>query len=959
MINKINTPTYEIVYSLNLDSKFGWLITAYAIQLTEGGHLSLKNIKLVPRNLGNFGEAAEKEHSKNVSLIDECSFVQLHKKFCTKKNLKPSQFIDSCSDEYISMFLKPHIEVRMSAVLENLKGKNIYLSDRLNPANKCLKINTSSSRTEFTFKLKPEKNLEYKLLVYNNDQLYDIESEENHIIYNEDAWSIIGDEIHFFDNGIDGKKIAPFFTKSSINIPSNSVKTYLQKFVKPLISNQIVHSIGFDIEEKLAETKAVWLIRNAEKIKIIPLFKYQNEYLKFQDKRDCFVEFNPTTFNFIKLKRQKNEEQFYLEFLKTKLLEHFNVSSVECNSIDDLLVFLSKNYEEIKSKNISLLFEGFECEYILDSPKIHISFTKIESGYKLVYKANCGDYSIPIGTLKRALFEEQRFIKLADKYLLIPIEWFSKYRQIFSHLKKQDSNYYLTEAQVHLLGNFEISNKNDKAASNTKHVNNVSLELIPEHQTLLRTYQKTGFNWLQNLYNSHFGGCLADDMGLGKTLQTIALLSSIYTIEDHNQTEQIDLFTFSTCNQQPSLIVMPTSLIHNWKNELSKFAPNLKVLNYSSSNRSQDEISFKRHHIILTSYGIIRNDLEFLKKIAFKYLILDESHAIKNPVSKISKAVNELNVQHKLTLTGTPIENSLTDLWSQMNFLNPGLLGSYSFFKQEYVLPIEKYNQETKIPELKKLIGPYILRRTKEEVAPELPELTEQILTCEMSKKQRQLYENIRSQYKSQILDNIEKEGINKNRFAILKGLMELRLIANHPRLFDDKTDFSSGKFNFITDKINLLHENGHKILIFSQFVKHLKIIEEFLVENKFMYSMLTGSTRNREEVIDKFNTNTKCNIFLISLKSGGFGLNLTKADYVFILDPWWNPFAEKQAIDRAYRIGQVQNVFSYKFITENSIEDKILKLQRKKKRLASDFITLNSSWSKELDEEDVKTLFT
>ncbi|MEQ9230459.1 MAG: DEAD/DEAH box helicase, partial [Cyclobacteriaceae bacterium] len=457
----------------------------------------------------------------------------------------------------------------------------------------------------------------------------------------------------------------------------------------------------------------------------------------------------------------------------------------------------------------------------------------------------------------------------------------------------------------------------------------------------LRSYQKAGFNWMKFLDEYAFGGCLADDMGLGKTVQTLALLQS----EKENNPGTT------------SLLVMPTSLVYNWEMEARKFTPQLRILNYTGTNRNKNVEIFGKYDLVLTSYGIARIDTELLKEFYFNYIILDESQAIKNPDSRIASAIRKLKSRRKLILTGTPIENSTMDLWSQMSFVNPGLLGDRKFFQKEFQIPIEKKQDVQKTERLNKLVKPFLLRREKSQVAKDLPEKVENIKYCEMSPSQREFYESEKSAFKNKIFDVIEAEGVRKSHMILLQGLTRLRQIANHPLLVDDMYAGDSGKFEDITYMIQNALGKKHKLLIFSQFVKHLNLVRNFLNQEKIPFAYLDGSTKDRQAEVEKFQTENQINTFLISLKAGGLGLNLTSADYVFILDPWWNPAAEAQAVDRAHRIGQTQKVFSYKFIARDTVEEKILKLQQSKLKLAGDIVTIEEKFMKELSQDDIKDL--
>ncbi|WBA43882.1 SNF2-related protein [Hymenobacter canadensis] len=406
-----------------------------------------------------------------------------------------------------------------------------------------------------------------------------------------------------------------------------------------------------------------------------------------------------------------------------------------------------------------------------------------------------------------------------------------------------------------------------------------------------------------------------------------------------------------------SLLAMPTSLVYNWLSEAQKFTPALRLLIYTGTYRDKNVEQFANYDVVLTSYGIVRLDADLLKTYKFDYVILDESQAIKNPSSTTSHAVRGLHSRHRLILTGTPVENSTMDLWSQMSFINPGLLGTQTFFRKEFLKPIEKGKDEGRTRKLHALIKPFILRRHKAQVAKELPEKIENLSYCPMTEEQQHCYEETKSYYRNKILQNIEEHGTASTQFMLLQGLTKLRQIANHPRMADEEYAHESGKLREIVRMIKSVVSEGHKVLVFSQFVKHLDIVRASLDERDIEYAYLDGNTRDRHKVVTRFQETEELRVFLISLKAGGVGLNLTAADYVFILDPWWNPAVEAQAIDRAHRIGQQRTVFTYKFITQNTVEEKILALQHKKIQLVTDLITTDEAIIKSLTKEDIEEL--
>ncbi len=460
----------------------------------------------------------------------------------------------------------------------------------------------------------------------------------------------------------------------------------------------------------------------------------------------------------------------------------------------------------------------------------------------------------------------------------------------------------------------------------------------------LRDYQSFGLDWLNFLHEFSFGGILADDMGLGKTIQTLAFLQVLK--------ERGEL-------TKPSLIVMPTSLIGNWKNEIKKFTPELTFLELYGIDRASKFDEMENYDVILTTYQLAQRDEEKYEKKKFCYLILDEAQKIKNPKAKMSVAIKTFKSEHKLALSGTPIENHLGELWSIFDFLMNGFLDNLTTFRNLYQTPIEQDHDFKRRALLNKKIAPFILRRTKEEVVLELPAKTEIIKRATFSPKQAKLYENIRVTMEKKVREAIKGKGLSRSHITILDALLKLRQVCCDPSLLKldaAKKVKDSAKLEMFLELIDTLMSEGKKVLVFSQFTSMLSIIEAAIKQRKIKYTKLTGSTRKREEAIEKF-TKGEAEIFLISLKAGGVGLNLVEADTVIHYDPWWNPAVENQATDRAYRIGQDKAVFVYKLIVENTIEEQILKLQEKKKALQAGIYKGTEEQSDKFDGEELVSL--
>ncbi len=469
---------------------------------------------------------------------------------------------------------------------------------------------------------------------------------------------------------------------------------------------------------------------------------------------------------------------------------------------------------------------------------------------------------------------------------------------------------------------------------------------LPENATAeFREYQLKGYGWLWFMYKYGLNGILADDMGLGKTLQALTVLQ---------KAKEVD-------GPAPTLVICPTTVVFNWESEIQKFAPELSCLKLSGADRKSLFKEIPNYDVVITSYALIRRDIKHFKDIIFRYIILDESQNIKNAMSQTAQAVKQLQASHKLALSGTPIENKLEELWSVFDFLMPGFLLTMAEFNSRYVNPIMERQDKTVEKRLKLQIYPFILRRMKRDVAKDLPDKVENIAYCELTDEQKDFYLQVLDSTKEELFKSIEQNGLEKSRLSIFSALLRLRQICCHPRLYDKenvKHIMSSGKFEKLKVMLEEIISEGHRVLLFSQFVNMLDIVKGWLEREGIEYEYLTGKTKDRQAAVEHFN-NSKIPIFLISLKAGGTGLNLTGADYVIHYDPWWNPAVEDQATDRAYRIGQTKKVFVYRLITKNTVEEKIQKLKTVKRNLVDSVISVDRNIVKSLTMDDIKEIFS
>jgi non-specific serine/threonine protein kinase len=585
--------------------------------------------------------------------------------------------------------------------------------------------------------------------------------------------------------------------------------------------------------------------------------------------------------------------------------------------------------------------------------KIHISSNTdwFDARVDIVF----GDQKVTIADVKKALGNRQQFVPLHDGTLgVLPEEWIKKYSLLFRVGEGKSNQLRLSKYHMSVIDEL-YDNRNEEELiirleekyEQLREFNRIREVPPPEHlNPILRPYQVHGFHWLNYLQDVNWGGILADDMGLGKTIQA---LSHLQHFRDTN-------------GRLSALVVCPTTLMFNWENEIRKFTPSLTYHIHHGGDRTRSKEVLGSYNVIITTYGTLRSDIKLLLEMAFDYAVLDESQAIKNPSSKVTKAACLLQAKHRLCMSGTPLQNNTFDIFAQMNFLNPGMLGSLEFFRQEFAVPIDKFGEQDRKEHLRKLLYPFILRRTKEQVAKDLPDKTETILFCEMEDEQRKVYEAYRNDYRDKILGTIETQGIQRSQLTILQGLMKLRQICDSPAILNETDRYPNHSIK-LDELAREIAENigDHKALVFSQFLGMLALIRERLKELDVKFEYFDGSTSatERERAIQSFQNDDSCRVFLISLKAGGVGLNLTAADYVYIVDPWWNPAVEQQAIDRTHRIGQTKNIFAYRMICKDTIEDKILQLQEKKRILAKDLIADDDGFVKSLTRADVEYLFS
>lgn len=562
-----------------------------------------------------------------------------------------------------------------------------------------------------------------------------------------------------------------------------------------------------------------------------------------------------------------------------------------------------------------------------------------------------GDNRVRLKEIQRSIIQKSRYVKLGDGQLaLLPQKWLDRFSAFFQEGELVEDLIRIPKTSYQFIDEWfeaeeideQVRTQIDDLKEKITHFERIpEIELPKAFQTDLRHYQREGYHWLHFLNDFGFGGILADDMGLGKTIQILAYLSKKQEVQ-----------------KGIHLVVVPTSLVFNWQDEIAKFTPHLRILDLHGTKRLKSTHYFEDFDIVLSTYGTLLSDIKYLKDVVFDTLILDEGQTIKNPDSKRYKTVRLLQAKQRFVLTGTPVENNTLDIFALLTFCNPGMFGSLKQFKDHYAVPIDKFQDGKRAKELQKRIHPFLLRRTKKQVATELPEKTEMVVYCEMDHEQRRVYDVYKTELKEYLMSEPDFSD-GQSSMHVLAGLTKLRQICNSPALINENGVSYGDQSAKIQELIAQIEDKKkhHKILVFSQFVGMLKLVEQALEERKISYSLLTGQTRKRKEVVHQFQQDESVRVFLISLKAGGMGLNLTQADYVYLIDPWWNPAVENQAIDRAYRIGQDKKVVAIRLITPNTIEEKILELQKRKRELISDLVHTDISTLKQLDRKELIAL--
>ncbi|MBL7730975.1 MAG: SNF2 helicase associated domain-containing protein [Chitinophagaceae bacterium] len=771
---------------------------------------------------------------------------------------------------------------------------------------------------------------------------------------------LYNNQAHLWKNNDVIHLVEKFLPEGKLSIPAEEWSGQLAGFIMPLAKE---HQIDFDkalvqeVKDGNPEIK-LFLLEKGEYLVFQPSFSYKGFETKTRDRDEVVVPMGDKVLVVHRNREKENEFIQKLQNLHSSFAYNEDTGTLALKGTD----VLKNNWFFLfvdAMKDMKTPVFGFEAlknfRFNTAKPQTKIFISSNTDWFDARVDILFGDQKVTVAEVKRALANKQQFVQLNDGTLgILPEEWLKKYSLLFRVGEGKTDSLKLSRYHLSVVDELyetrdeeELVVKLEEKYENLRQFNQIKeIEPSDHLKRILRPYQVAGYQWLNYLKDIKWGGILADDMGLGKTVQALSFLEHFRKNE----------------GRLKALVVCPTTLIYNWENEIKKFTPGLTYCIHHGGTRTRLTDDLTNHEVTITTYGTLRSDIKLLMSVAFDYVILDESQAIKNPASKVTKAACLLNAKNRLCMSGTPLQNNTFDIYAQMNFLNPGMLGTMEFFRQEFAIPIDKFGEQDRKEHLKKLLYPFILRRTKEQVAKDLPEKQEMILFCEMEEDQRNIYDAYRNDFRNQILGTIETQGIQKSQLTILQGLMKLRQICDSPAILNEQEKFDNHSIK-LDELAREITENigDHKALIFSQFLGMLALIRKKMDELGVKYEYFDGSTSapDREKAIQNFQNEEEVRVFLISLKAGGVGLNLTAADYVYIVDPWWNPAVEQQAIDRTHRIGQTKNIFAYRMICKDTIEDKILQLQEKKRALAKDIISDDASFVKTLTREDVEYLFS
>lgn len=956
----------SVIYTLEEDGNLGCFPSCNIVDVDEVGNFLSAYVPVSKSNINNYNYLFDETDKfltqicfqlEKVTIVKKIHHPGVRKWEDVKKNFFSNSGRKlSYQDEYAKNYIIDYLNNYLNKFFDIIGNKPLYLLSGNFPFSwKKLHIHEEMPELFYSFENKSAELLYSLHITLSNKKL---SLKDAILVSREKARIIVKNSIYEFDSYVNGIKLIPFFNKDVVLITAEKKQEYISKVVQPLVETNRVLSSGFEIQTITEISDVILRVKESVANQQFSLFDDQDIKINVQDLTVELI-FKYQHFSFRAGHKgkltdlQNNEHDFTICHVQRDLaaeqhfLNEFEILGVKLNdrihkfSHFEGIEWLNANNQHFESLGIDIQLERRSQDnqvFFIGNREISVDLNEEKDWFDVRGKVRFGEYEFPLVLILNYMKHNKRMVLLPNgEYAQIPQAWFDEFLTLAEFSRIEQGRTIFPRQFAMFARDLSASSK----VKLTLKANLVKLLDKTFHDDYdfpkffngeLRSYQSEGYKWLRLLDELELGGCLADDMGLGKTIQTLCLLQWLK--------EQ---------SRGRILLVVPTSLIYNWQQESAKFTPQLKMYVHTGIGRAKTPDEWEDADIILTSYAILRRDKNIFQEYRFEYIILDEAQAIKNPNSDITQACLRLQSNHFLTLTGTPIENSLTDLWSQVHFFSRNMLGSMNHF-------IQSCKKPEKLALYKQLLTPFLLRRNKKDVLKDLPEKNIIVQLCDLNEEHKKYYRELRNAFREKLLEQ-KKSRINIEPFVLLEGLLRLRQAANHPVLMDKEYQDDSGKFNLVTDMLTDVVEQGDKVLVFSSFVEHLKLYRKWLDEQHISYAYLDGHTKDRAAEVEMFQQNEAVKVFLLSLKAGGTGLNLTKANYVFLLDPWWNPAAEMQAFDRAHRIGQEKSVFVYKFISSQTIEEKIYQLQQQKLLLSDSMLENDSGILQNLKTEEVLKL--
>lgn len=886
---------------------------------------------------------------KLATLCEELRPDSLYVRYANKKVFRNEEDFWATKEKVVKSHVKRMADLRIIRAIglaDKLDIPILYAKEQKTPLHikERLKLVNGMEVTPVMNFRRHDEGTSYQLQLRIDGNLLEGLSDHHLIVLtHEPGLFILGKCIYTLREGFSGQLLLPFVSKQQVEIPRKMENDYFHRFILKQVARAEINAEGFDITDVSVEPQACLTAeKSIDGRHILSLrFKYGSLEYTIENKTNGRVTLTEEQdgFRFIRQMRNKATEQQMAEILKG--VTGVPDTPIKFSSLSKMIDWLREYAPRLKAHGFDVIQPSDHIYYI---GPLTVEQSDTWKGDWLQTDVNViidnGRLRIPFLDLRDTILKgEQEYMLPMGELLLIPSEWLQRYTDLLLIGMPKGKGFQRHRSQF---GSEEIKDNSDKFPAEVPAGRDSVTIVSPSLKATLRPYQQAGLQWLWHNFVAQTGCCLSDEMGLGKTLQTIALLlqykekakvSQRTTLPSQgmlfSEEEMQGNSQEASCGGQfhlpyrTSLVVAPASVVHNWRNELTRFAPSLSLMTYTgdTSKRKDKRIALMRWDVVLTTYRTLLNDIDLLSQNEFGIVVFDESQAFKTATSQIHQAVTQIHALHRLALSGTPVENNLQELWSLMNVLNPNLLGDARSFQNAFVNPIAIQMEDTRRELLRRLIAPYFLKRTKEEVLSDLPERQDEVVVCTMADEQARLYAEELSKARNEWLDpHANSQG---RQIHILAALQRLRQIAN-----------GEGKLSVVFDHLENLRQTRHKVLLFSEYVSLLEHVGIEMTSRGWNYALLTGQTQDREQVIDRFQQSLDCQFFLISLKAGGVGLNLTAADYVFLLDPWWNRAAEEQAIARAHRIGQQRSVFVYRFVSAGTLEEQILTLQDRKQSL-------------------------